>query len=300
MRRFAWTRVALASVLALVLCVAALVPRAALAAPFRVLVGNDDGVGAEGIAALVSALTRDSSIIVDVYAPLRNQSGTGDRYTTGPLPVMSSMTADGYPAFAVDGFPADGILFGVLQGLLPARPDIVVTGINEGQNIGELVNVSGTVGAALTAARLGIPAIAVSQGLGPNIDYEEAARFTAQLVSRFRVNATFRRLFRIAPGRARVLNVNFPTCTTGELRGIRVVPLGRGRQVVGYDQQGTSDVWDPILVERPFGSNDCDSQLRRPVDDIEAMNNGFASATPLNPDLTSDDVLGQFVRFVER
>lgn len=300
MTRFARSRVALALSFVIALCVATLASRAAVAAPFRVLIGNDDGVGAEGIAALVSALTRDSSIIVDVYAPLENQSGTGDRYTTGPLPVMSSMTADGYPAFAVDGFPADGILFGLLQGLPPARPDLVVSGINEGQNIGELINISGTVGAALTAARLGIPAIAVSQGLGPNIDYEEAARFTAQLVSRFRVNATFRRLFRISPTRARVLNLNFPTCTTGELRGVRVVPVGRGRQVVGYEQEGSSDVWNPILLERPYGSNDCDSRLRRPVDDLDAMNNGFASATPLDPDLTSDEVLTQFVRFVER
>jgi 5'-nucleotidase len=276
-----------------------LVASAAFAAPFRVLVGNDDGVEAEGIAALVHALTRNSSLEVSVYAPLTNQSGTGDRVTTGPLTVVSAATADGYPATAVEGFPADGVLFGVLQGL-PARPDLVVTGINEGQNVADLVNVSGTVGAALTAARMGIPAFAVSQAGGDGIDYQAAADYTASLVARYRLNATFRRLLRISAQRARVLNVNFPTCTTGELRGVRSVALGRVQRVVGYDQQDGSDVWDPIVVRTPIGSNDCTSSLRQPKTDLEALNNGFASVTPLDPDLTSDDLVTPLARFVDR
>jgi len=269
------------------------------AAPFRVLVGNDDGVGAEGIAALVSALTRDRSLEVSVYAPATNQSGTGDRYTTGALEVRSAVTADGHPAFAVEGYPADGILFGVLQGL-GVKPDLVVTGINEGQNVAELVNVSGTVGAALTAARMGIPAIAVSQGIGSGISYEDAAEYTAGLVSRFRLNATFRRLLRISAQRARVLNVNFPTCTEGELRGVRAVALGRAQRVVGYEPTEFDAVWEPTVVNTPLGSNDCESTLRRPETDLEAMNNGFASVTPLDPDLAADEVIRPIARFVEQ
>jgi len=268
------------------------------AAKFRILVGNDDGVGAEGIAELVKVLTADSSLDVSVYAPATNQSGTGDRFTTGPLTVLPATTADGYPAFSVAGFPADGILFGVQQGL-SQRPDLVITGINEGQNVGDLVNISGTVGAALWAVRLGIPAFAVSQGLGANIDYEEAAHYTHKLVNLYRGNSIFRA--RLGGGRApaKILNINFPTCTTGSVRGVRAVPLGRAQVVVGYEQGASSDVWDPVVVRTPIGSNDCDSSLKNPTTDLEAMNNGFASVTPLNADLANDGLIRPILRFVQ-
>lgn len=271
----------------------------AQAAKFRVLVGNDDGVGAAGIAELVKVLAADSSLEVSVFAPATNQSGTGDRFTSGPLTVTPARTADGYPAFSVAGYPADGILFGILQGL-PQRPDLVVTGINQGQNIGELVNVSGTVGAALAAARLGIPAFAVSQGLGPNISYEAAARYTYQLVNRFRGSATFRYRLRGSRGRPSILNVNFPTCATGTLRGVRSVVLGRSQKVVGYDEGASANVWDPVVETTPLGSTNCESTLRTPVTDLEAMNNGFASVTPLNIDLTNEGLVRSIARFVEQ
>jgi 5'-nucleotidase len=289
-----------AFVVVLELVVALGAPPTAFAARFRVLVGNDDGVGAPGIAAVVSALAADPSLEVSVFAPATNQSGTGDRFTTGPLTVLPATTASGHPAFSVGGFPADGMLFGVLQGL-PSPPDLVVTGINAGQNIGELVNISGTVGAALWAARLGIPAFAVSQGLGQNISYEAAAQYTVRLVNTYRSNASFRvKLRGGAAGRAKVLNVNFPTCVTGTLRGVRAVSLGRSQQVVGYDAATAANVWNPIVVSTPLGSTDCDSTLKKPTTDLEAMNNGFASVTPLNSDLTNDALLPEIVRFVEQ
>ena len=235
---------------------------------------------------------------MSVYAPATNQSGTGDRFTSGPLTVVPAQTADGYPAFAVEGYPADGILFGILQGL-PQPPDLVVTGINAGQNVADLVNISGTVGAALAAVRLGIPAFAVSQGLGPNISYEAAAQYTYKLVNQYRGSATFRRRLQGGPGRAKILNINFPTCSTGSLRGVRAVRLGRAQQVVGYEPGTSSDVWDPIVVQTPVGSNDCTSTLRNPVTDLEAMNNGFASVTPLNSDLGNDGLIQPILRYVQ-
>lgn len=292
-------RRAIVVVLAFGLLCGLLAPRAALAARFRVLVGNDDGVAAPGIAAVVSALRADGSLDVSVFAPATNQSGTGDRFTTGPLTVLPATTANGDPAYSVDGYPADGILFGVLQGST-ARPDLVVTGINAGQNIGELVNISGTVGAALWAARLGIPAFAVSQGLGETISYDAAAQYTVRLVNTYRTNATFRAKLRGGRGQAKILNVNFPTCVVGALRGVRAVPLGRSQQVVGYEAGAGANVWDPIVVKTPLGSTDCDSTLKKPSTDLEAMNNGFASVTPLNSDLTDDATLPQIVRFVEQ
>ncbi|HEY8516197.1 MAG TPA: 5'/3'-nucleotidase SurE [Candidatus Binatia bacterium] len=288
---------ALAAAFALVTMLAA--PPQAGAAPFRIVVGNDDGYSAEGIAELVRALTRNRSLEVYVFAPATNQSGTGDRTTLGPLRIDPNVTtAFGYPATAVAGFPADGVLFGILQGL-DQRPDLVISGINEGQNIAELVNISGTVGAALWAARNGVPAFAVSQGLAAEMHYEEAADYTARLVARYRSSPSFRKLMRISKDRARVLNINFPTCVTGKLRGVRAVAVGRAQQIVGYEQGSSPNTWDPIVVTMPAGSTNCDSTLRHPTTDIEAMNNGFASVTPLNPDLTSDETIKPLVRLVE-
>lgn len=183
---------------------------------------------------------------------------------------------------------------------MPEKPDLVVSGINAGQNVAELVNISGTVGVGLWASRLGIPAFAVSQALGPNIDYEAAARYTRKLVNAYRSNATFRSKLRGGPGRAKILNVNFPTCATGALRGVRAVPLGLAQQVVAYDPGSGSDVWNPVVVRTPVGSTDCDSKLKKPTTDLEALNNGFASVTPLNSDLTNDALLPQIARFVEQ
>lgn len=271
----------------------------ALAAKFRILVGNDDGVGAAGLAELVKTLSADTSLDIAVFAPATNQSGTGDRFTTGPLTVTSAQTADGYPAFSVAGYPADGILFGILQGL-PQKPDLVLTGINQGQNIGDLVTISGTVGAALWAARNGIPAFAVSQALGAGISYTEAARYTAQLVAKYRGSASFRSRLRGVGGRPNILNINFPTCVQGSLRGVRAVPLGRSQRVVAYDQGASADVWNPVVVNTPLGSTNCDSTLKFPATDLEAMSNGFASVTPLNVDLTDDGLVRPLVRFVEQ
>src|SRR4051812_35397230 len=138
--------------------------------PLRILVTNDDGYAAPGIDAVVEALRTLSNVQVTVVAPLTNQSGSGDKFSTTPLTASHATTHHGYPAIAVNGFPADSVLLAVKE-LLKEPPDIVVSGINQGQNIGELIDISGTVGAARTAARLGIPSIAVSQGIASNIDY---------------------------------------------------------------------------------------------------------------------------------
>jgi broad specificity polyphosphatase/5'/3'-nucleotidase SurE len=142
----------------------------------------------------------------------------------------------------------------------------------------------------------------VSQGLGSGLTYDDAADYTAALVDRFRSTFSLRRLLRPPPGRsnARVLNINFPTCTSGSLRGVRAVVLGRAQQIVGYDPApGGQDVWQPVVQNTPIGSNDCTSVLVNPKTDLEAMSNGFASVTPLNADLTNDGILPLIDRFVE-
>ncbi len=122
----------------------------AAAEALRILVGNDDGVGAEGISQLVAALADLPDTEVTVSAPAENQSGTSDSMTEGDVVSTETTTADGHPATAVEGFPADAIAAGLEA--MDEPPHLVVSGINEGQNIGELTELSGTVGAARTAA----------------------------------------------------------------------------------------------------------------------------------------------------
>ena len=130
-----------------------------------ILVTNDDGVTAPGINATVQALSALPHTKVTVVAPLTNQSGTGAKVTGGTLTVTDATTASGYPAKAVAGYPADTIIWAIDDHGIAQRPDLVVSGINFGENIGPLASLSGTVGAAQTALARGIPALAVSQGV---------------------------------------------------------------------------------------------------------------------------------------
>jgi 5'-nucleotidase len=275
--------------------------------PMRVLVTNDDGVGAPGIDALVQQLAANPNLQVTVIAPATNQSLTGDNITTtGSINVSPSSTAGAFPATAVAGFPADTVLFGVLEAL-PQPPDLVVSGINLGQNAGqEIVDASGTVGAALTAARLGIPAIAVSHGLTftTAAQFAESAIYTARLVERFRVSRGFRAKMSSRSGArfALVLNVNFPRCTSGATRGVVLVPMGPINRVTGYTpagSMGSTQTFMPTVVTlSPFGGP-CTSGITDPATDAEGLANGFATLTPLNPDLTSSQKIRTF-RFLLR
>jgi 5'-nucleotidase len=282
-------RVALALSL---LAVGATAVPAAPPSPLRVLVTNDDGVAAPGIDALVQQLAANPNLEVTVIAPATNQSGTGDMITTTPIDVTPSSTAGAFPATAVSAHPADTVLYAVLKAM-PQPPDLVVSGINSGQNAGiEVVDVSGTVGAALTAARLGIPAIAVSHGLfGSASQFSQSAIYTAGLVERFRLSRGFRAKLSSRSGArfALVLNVNFPTCTSGAPRGVVLVPVGPIQQITGYTLSGTmgsTQTFTPsVSAVNPFVGN-CMSTVIDPATDVIGLANGFATITPLNPDLT--------------
>jgi 5'-nucleotidase len=263
-----------------------LVSSVAGAQPLRVLVTNDDGVGAAGIDALVTALAANPNLALTVIAPAANQSGTGDQVTgaSGTIDVTSSTTAGGFPALAVTGFPADTVVFGIVESLAATPPELVVSGINDGQNIGDLVALSGTVGAALWAARLGVPAFAVSAQIATG-DFVAAAQFTATLVERFRTSGGFRKRMvdRKPPFKGLVLNLNFPSCPGGP-RGLKLLPVGRQTAFVDYTLQadvGGVQTWKPVTqTTGPFGVN-CASTLEDPATDLEAFTNGFATVSPI-------------------
>jgi len=228
--------------------------------PLSVLVTNDDGYDAAGLDAVVTQLLTLPGVTVTVVAPTTNQSGTGGKTTPTPLTGTKTSTLNGFPAVAVVGFPADSVVYALDQ-VMKDKPDLVVSGVNEGPNFGPLATVSGTVGAAEKAASVGIPALAASQGLGDSgPDYSSGAQIVAGWVSAHRTE--------LAAGDAPVvvLNLNVPTCSAGTLRGVKQVPPA------------------PTLEGATVGAVDCSSTATGPKTDTEAFGDGFASVTSLQAD----------------
>jgi 5'-nucleotidase len=152
------------------------------AAPLDILVTNDDGFAAPGIDTLVEALRQVEGVTVTVVAPAAEQSGTGGNTTPGALVTTAGTTASGFEATAVQGFPSDAIRVGLED--LGLQPDLVISGINSAQNLGPVVDASGTVGAARAAVRAGVPALAVSSGTAEAPDYAARGRAGARLAGR--------------------------------------------------------------------------------------------------------------------
>lgn len=181
--------------------------------PLRILITNDDGVSSAGIAALVTALHPIADVVV--AAPAEDNSGQSQSITlfARPLKVDSLPASGGVPHYAVHGTPADSVVFGLLETGKERPFDMVISGINKGENVGDAVPVSGTIGAARQAVMMGVPAIAVSQQYRRDggYDFRLAARYTAQLVQQ---------LHRMGKAAPRLVNVNVPT----EAKGVRFVP----------------------------------------------------------------------------
>jgi 5'-nucleotidase len=221
-------------------------------------VSNDDGVGAPGIDALVNALVAEPNTTVTVVAPADDSSGTGGKTSPGPVTASDTTTISGYPAVAVHGFPADAVNYG-LTTVVKERPDVVVSGTNAGQNLGPFVDLSGTIGAARAAAQHGIPALAVSAGLGEPIDF---ATVTAQAVQWLRDH---RDALTASPAQAAfVESLNAPTCSTGQVRGLAHVTVETGAD-------GGAALAAP----------DCTSTTPEPPGDVAAFHVGFATLSPV-------------------
>jgi 5'-nucleotidase len=229
--------------------------------PLEILVSNDDGVGAPGITALADALKKLPNVHITVSAPLTNQSGVGGKtspgYPTGGLALMRN----GDRATAVNGYPADSVIYALQHLYKKRKPDVVVTGANLGQNLGANTDASGTVGAARAAAQRGIPALAVSADLA-SPDYATAAKLAADWVTEHRNELTTPK----KAGSAVLLqSLNVPTCPGGNIRGIAETTVSPSS-------------------DHALDSADCASTLPQPTDDITAYTNGFASLS--TPSLT--------------
>lgn len=188
----------------------------------RILITNDDGIDAPGIA-VMEEIARTISDDIWIVAPAGNQSGAGHRFTFGhELELVEHRTR----AFSIaGGSPADCVVAGMTF-LLEGHPaDIVLSGVNNGQNLGDIVNCSGTAAGAREGALQGALGIAMSQGVnyekGTSIDWSVARRFAAKVVEGIRKETGN------GEGAGAWFNVNFPFCAPEKVEGIRVVPAQR-------------------------------------------------------------------------
>jgi 5'-nucleotidase len=240
----------------------------------HILVTNDDGYQAPALPAMVRALKRVGR--VTVFAPDHNWSAAGHTKTMHkPLRINEGTMPDGTPLFVTTGTPSDCVGLALL-GIVSEPPDLVISGINNGSNLGQDVTYSGTVAAAMEGAVSGLPAIAASQDFTADRsgDLDFAADVLAVLAEQVLIHG-------LPP--SCLLNVNFPACAAAEVRGIRLTRLGRRiyRDVLiaRIDPRGRPYYW--IGGEAPAGEAD-------PGTDIAALREGYVSITPLNLDMTDE------------
>ena len=234
------------------------------------LLTNDDGVQSAGLLALKRSLEEVAEVAV--FAPDRNWSAAGhSRLLEKPLTVRTLHLADGSTVLVSNGTPSDCVAL-ALMGLLPRRPDLVVSGINRGPNVGSDVTYSGTVAAAMEAVLFEVPAIAISLDGYENWDFSFAASFARRLVLE-----VLRR--GLPPGV--LLNVNVPNRPAEEIRGVAMTRLGR---------RIYRDEWELIAEEGEerryrLGGPPPTGELL-PGTDLAALAAGYISITPLHLDLT--------------
>jgi 5'-nucleotidase len=233
-----------------------------------ILVTNDDGYNAPGILALSQVMRTLGE--VRVIAPATNQSASGHKRTFfQDLPTRPETLADGYPALAVHGSPADCVALGML-GLAGAPVDLVVSGVNRGSNMGQDITTSGTVTAAIEASIHNCPAIAISlddHSADQAEDYEEAARLAA-IVARTIIEKGL-------PTHT-LLNLNVPS--GGTVKGLRLT-----RQGIRVYQDELEQVEQTYRVVGPPPGGMTDEEGT----DLWAVHRGYASLTPLHLDLTA-------------
>ncbi|HEY5790374.1 MAG TPA: 5'/3'-nucleotidase SurE [Gammaproteobacteria bacterium] len=244
----------------------------------HILLSNDDGYLAEGLRVLAEVLATEHR--VTVVAPDRNRSGASNSLTL-ERPLRLS-THDGVTR--VDGTPTDCVHV-ALTGLLDEEPDLVVSGINSGPNLGDDVIYSGTVAAAMEGRFLGLPALAVSMGRYEATHYASGAEATLQLV---------RRLHQAELPADTILNVNVPDLPWNEIRGFAATRLGHRHRaepvVCATDPRGRPIYWiGPAGPEQDAGAGT----------DFHAVRAGYVSVTPIHVDLTRHAALPRVGAWLE-
>jgi 5'-nucleotidase len=234
----------------------------------HILLTNDDGYFAPGLQTLYKALSKEDYQI-SIVAPESQRSATGHSITLfEPLFITRHPLDHGLTGFAVRGNPADCVKLAI-QGEIISRPDLVISGINNGPNLGTDVFYSGTVSAAMEGVLLGIPSLAVSLASFASSDYEPAANFVVQFLKDY-PHTQIKGL----------LNINIPPSAETEWKGVRVTKLGKAvyNNIFEHRQapHGKEYFWQGGMMQ---AETDCST-------DLYAVQEGYVSLTPMHSDLT--------------
>jgi 5'-nucleotidase len=238
-----------------------------------VLLTNDDGIGAEGIYSLFRAFEEDGNFDVKVVAPERESSAVGHAITVfRPISVRDDYQDGSFFGFAVDGTPADCVKLAV-GALLKERPDILISGINRGGNLGENVIYSGTVSAATEGTVCGVSSVAISVDDLKNPNYEYASLLAVKIASKI-----------LSIGglpKGTLLNINVPGIDRERIKGIKITvqsDIGfKDNFVRRQDPRGRDYYWmDGDFLERNIGNDS----------DYKAVKSGYVSVTPIHYDMT--------------
>lgn len=246
----------------------------------RILLSNDDGYFAPGIAALAEALKTLGD--VTVVAPERDRSGASNSLTLD-RPLSLRKSSNGF--YFVNGTPTDCVHLAV-TGMLEHLPDMVVSGVNHGANMGDDTIYSGTVAAATEGYLLGVPSIAISLAGKEAHDFSCAARVAKDLVERF-IRAPFRQRV--------LLNVNVPDRSYDDLKGLRVTRLGKRHKAEPVIKTATPRGETVYWIGAAGQAADAGEGT-----DFHAVSHGFVSVTPLQIDLTHNGLIPEVVTWLEQ
>jgi len=234
----------------------------------NILLTNDDGIFAPGLAAIYKELIKLGD--VTVVAPMDSRSGSSHSVTVAKPLVCNKVDINGqFTGFSVQGSPADCVKLACME-LHKGPIDLLVAGINNGANVGINVYYSGTVAAAMEAAFLKIPAVAMSLAAEEQMDFEKAAAYCTQIL---------RRLMPIKSGD--VININIPLLSKGKPKGIRVVP---------QSTSGFHEYYTPVIYEQSqtaFQLSGGPHRSEEEPTDTTSLAEGFITVTPLIPDMTN-------------
>ena len=247
----------------------------------RILLTNDDGIHAPGLAVL-EAIARTLSDDITIVAPADEMSGAGHSLTlTRPVRLRKH----GEKRFSVTGTPTDAVMMAVAEIMKDTPPDLVLSGVNRGANLGEDVTYSGTVSAAMEGALAGFRSIALSQvyakeAMGDAVPFGAAEAWGARVLAPLLATPW-------TPGT--LTNINFPALPADQVRGVRIVgqgirDYGRLRITKGTDPRGYNYYWFGLGGAVPTPKHDTD---------LEAIADGFISVTPLHLDLTHGPSIDQ-------
>ncbi len=244
----------------------------------HILVTNDDGIQAPGLLALQKGLRRIPDARVTVIAPEQNQSAIGHRKTLHePLRIWPVKLADGSPAHAMSGSPADAVAV-ALMGYVKESVDMVVSGINRGENVAQDLTYSGTVTAAMEAAIYSLPAFAISLDSTDDPSFDVAADFAARLAPIVAERG-------LPP--LTLLNVNVPALPREAIKGVRITRQGQREylDVLIERKDGIGRPYYWIGGEHPTGNTEEEGT------DLWALAQGFISITPIRLDMTARDLM---------